>query len=65
MGIDGTIEAIPVRAEACAEFRDLGSELPVCVCGWLEHDHGELAERRRRARPRTRVAVARPARRAS
>jgi hypothetical protein len=65
MSSDGTIEAIPVRAEACAEFRELGSDVPVCVCGWLEHDHGELADRRRRTRLRTRVAVPRPARRAS
>jgi hypothetical protein len=65
MGIDGTIQAFPVRAEACATFRESDHDPLVCGCGWLEHDHGELAARRMRARrPRRRVVPA-PERRAS
>jgi hypothetical protein len=63
--IDGTIEAIPVRAEACAEFHQSDHDPLVCACGWLEHDHGELAVRRMRPRRRRRIVVVTPERRAS
>ena len=63
--IDGTIEAVPVRAEACAEFEDTEHDPLVCACGWLEHDHGELAARRMLVRARRRAIAGTPERRAS
>jgi hypothetical protein len=63
-GIDGTIEATPVRAEACAAFRGSEHDPLVCGCGWLEHDHGELAARRLWSRSR-KVGLVTPERRAS
>jgi hypothetical protein len=63
--IDDTIEAIPVRAEACGGFHESDHDPLVCACGWLEHDHGELAARRMRPRRRRPTVVPKPERRAS
>jgi hypothetical protein len=65
LGIDSTIEAGPVQVEACARFRESEHDPLVCGCGWLEHDHGELAARRMRARRPRRQVVPAPERRAS
>jgi hypothetical protein len=44
-----TLEAAVLRFEACPEFRGSAGDVPVCTsCGWLEHDHGELAAVRAR-----------------
>jgi hypothetical protein len=65
MSIDGTIEAIPVRAQACAAFQQSHHDALVCACGWLEHDHGELAARRMGVRSRRGAVRLVPERRAS
>jgi hypothetical protein len=52
--MDSTIEAAPVQPEPCAGFMESADDSLVCACGWLEHDHGELAKARadrRRVRP--------------
>jgi hypothetical protein len=47
--MESTLEAAVLRFEACPEFRGSADDLPVCTCcGWLEHDHGELAAVRAR-----------------
>jgi hypothetical protein len=56
--MDTTIEAAPVRPEACARFAGSADDSLVCACGWLEHDHGELAvARSARRRPAERSSV--------
>ncbi|HXY94855.1 MAG TPA: hypothetical protein VEP49_20500 [Acidimicrobiia bacterium] len=65
--MDTTIPVGALRFEACAEYRPSADDVPVCGCGWLEDDHGELAARRVIRAGRFRVArpAAVPARRAS
>jgi hypothetical protein len=47
--MESTLEAAALRFEACPEFKGSADDLPVCTCcGWLEHDHGELAAVRAR-----------------
>ena len=64
-GIQIETHATTWSGGACAEFEDTEHDPLVCACGWLEHDHGELAARRMRVRPRRRVVVGTPERRAS
>jgi hypothetical protein len=61
--MDGTIDAGGVRFEACERYHPTGDSL-VCECGWLEHDHGELAIARAQRRRGARILAA-PTRRAS
>jgi len=60
--MDTTIEAAPVQLEPCADFAG-GQGSLVCACGWLEHDHGELAKARagRRGVPPPSVLIERRA----
>jgi len=41
--METTIEAAPVQPEPCTAFAGSADDSFVCGCGWLEHDHGELA----------------------
>lgn len=59
-GWGAEVRAAPVRFEPCAGFDPSPDDPLVCACGWLDTDHGQLADvRRRRARARPPVQTRR------